>query len=92
VPISQAVQASSALPGLFPPVEIDDKYYVDGALKKTMHASVAMDHGGRPDAVPEPAGALRCHCALAASGDAARPAARQARAFRASWTAACLRC
>jgi len=45
VPISRAVQASSALPGLFPPVEIDDNYYVDGALKKTMHASVAMDGG-----------------------------------------------
>lgn len=45
VPISQAVQASSALPGLFPPVEIDDQYYVDGALKKTMHASVALEDG-----------------------------------------------
>jgi NTE family protein len=45
VPISKAVQASSALPGLFPPVEIDDHYYVDGALKKTMHASVALDEG-----------------------------------------------
>jgi NTE family protein len=45
VPISQAVQASSALPGLFPPVEIDNHYYVDGALKKTMHASVALDDG-----------------------------------------------
>jgi NTE family protein len=39
------VQASAALPGLFPPVEIDDQYYVDGALKKTMHASVALDEG-----------------------------------------------
>lgn len=45
VPISQAIQASSALPGLFPPVEIDDHYYVDGALKKTLHASVALDDG-----------------------------------------------
>ena len=45
IPISQAVQASSALPGLFPPVEIEDRYYVDGALKKTMHASVALDQG-----------------------------------------------
>ena len=45
VPISKAVQASSALPGLFPPVEIDDHYYVDGALKKTLHAGVAMDGG-----------------------------------------------
>ncbi len=43
VPISQAVQASSALPGLFPPVQIGDQYYVDGALKKTMHASVALE-------------------------------------------------
>lgn len=45
VPISKAVQASSALPGLFPPVEIDNQYFVDGALKKTMHAGVAMDGG-----------------------------------------------
>lgn len=45
VPISKAVQASSALPGLFPPVEIEDRCYVDGALKKTMHASVALDAG-----------------------------------------------
>ncbi|HPW08172.1 MAG TPA: patatin-like phospholipase family protein, partial [Burkholderiaceae bacterium] len=45
IPISRAVQASSALPGLFPPVEIDDNYYVDGALKKTLHASVALDDG-----------------------------------------------
>lgn len=45
VPISKAVQASSALPGLFPPVEIDNHYYVDGALKKTMHAAVALDEG-----------------------------------------------
>jgi NTE family protein len=45
IPISQAVQASSALPGLFPPVAIEDHFYVDGALKKTMHASVALDQG-----------------------------------------------
>lgn len=45
VPISQAVQASSALPGLFPPVAIGDSYYVDGALKKTLHASQALEQG-----------------------------------------------
>jgi predicted acylesterase/phospholipase RssA len=39
------VQASSALPGLFPPVEIEGQHYVDGALKKTMHASVALEDG-----------------------------------------------
>lgn len=45
VPISKAVQASSALPGLFPPVEIDHRHFVDGALKKTLHASVALEEG-----------------------------------------------
>jgi predicted acylesterase/phospholipase RssA len=45
LPISKAVQASSALPGLFPPVGIDDSFYVDGALTKTMHASIALDEG-----------------------------------------------
>lgn len=43
VPISRAVQASSALPGFYPPVEIDGRYYVDGALQRTLHASVALD-------------------------------------------------
>jgi predicted acylesterase/phospholipase RssA len=45
VPISTAVQASAALPGLFPPVDIEGRHYVDGALKKTLHASVALKHG-----------------------------------------------
>lgn len=45
VPISRAVQASSALPGLFPPVRIGSRFYVDGALKKTLHASVLLDDG-----------------------------------------------
>jgi NTE family protein len=47
VPISRAVQASSALSGLFPPVEIDGRYYVDGALTKTLHASVALRQGAK---------------------------------------------
>lgn len=45
VPISKAVQASAALPGLFPPVEIDGHYFVDGALKKTLNASLALEDG-----------------------------------------------
>ena len=45
VPISRAVEASSALPGLFPPVAIDGEHYVDGALNKTLHASVALNEG-----------------------------------------------
>jgi predicted acylesterase/phospholipase RssA len=45
VPISRAVQATAALPGLFPPVDIDGRSFVDGALKKTLHASVALEDG-----------------------------------------------
>lgn len=47
VPISRAIQASAALPGLFPPVGIDGRWYVDGALKKTLHASVALKEGAK---------------------------------------------
>ena len=47
VPISRAVQASAALPGLFPPVAIDGRHFVDGALRKTLHASEALDDGAR---------------------------------------------
>jgi len=45
VPISQAVQASSALPGFYPPTEIDGRFYVDGVLLRTLHASVALEEG-----------------------------------------------
>jgi NTE family protein len=45
VPISRAVQASAALPGLYPPVEIGGRHYVDGILLKTVHASVALEKG-----------------------------------------------
>lgn len=45
IPISRAIQASSALPGLYPPVDIRGRHFVDGALRRTMHASVALDHG-----------------------------------------------
>lgn len=47
VPISEAVRASAALPGLFPPVEIEGRHYVDGALTKTLHASVALKEGAK---------------------------------------------
>jgi predicted acylesterase/phospholipase RssA len=47
VPISRAIEASSALPGLFPPVVIDGEHFVDGALNKTLHASAALGCGVR---------------------------------------------
>lgn len=50
IPISRAVQASAALPGLYPPVTLIDKrghtrHVVDGALRRTMHASVVLERG-----------------------------------------------
>lgn len=47
VPISRAVQASTALPGLYPPVAIDGRLCVDGVLRRTLHASVALEHGAK---------------------------------------------
>lgn len=47
VPISEAVKASAALPGLYPPARIRGRDYVDGALKKTLHASVALKAGAK---------------------------------------------
>ncbi|GAA3966688.1 patatin-like phospholipase family protein [Allohahella marinimesophila] len=45
IPISKAVQASVAAPGLYMPVEIDGRHYVDGTIRKGMHASIALDAG-----------------------------------------------
>jgi NTE family protein len=47
VPISQAVQASSALPGMYPPVKIGARQYIDGAVNKTLHASSALRMGAK---------------------------------------------
>jgi len=47
VPIARAVTASAALPGLFPPVEIGGRFYVDGVLTKTLHASLALEAGAK---------------------------------------------
>ena len=45
VPISNAIQASTALPGLYCPVEIGGRYYIDGVARRTVHASVALNEG-----------------------------------------------
>lgn len=45
VPISRAVQASAALPGLYSPVEIHGRHFLDGALRRTMHASTVLERG-----------------------------------------------
>ncbi len=45
VPVSKAVQASTALPGLYRPVRIGGRDYVDGGVKKTAHIKRAILHG-----------------------------------------------
>ncbi len=45
VPIPLAVQASTALPGLYRPVRIGDRDFVDGGVKKTAHINKAIQHG-----------------------------------------------
>ena len=45
VPISEAIRASTALPGLYTPVRFDGRTYVDGALLRTVHASLVLDQG-----------------------------------------------
>jgi NTE family protein len=45
VPISRAVQASTALPLLYCPVEIEGAYYIDGVAQRTLNASQALTAG-----------------------------------------------
>jgi len=44
-PVSLTVQASTALPGLYRPVRIEGRDYVDGGVKKTAHVNLAIRHG-----------------------------------------------
>ena len=44
-PISKAVQASTALPGLYRPVRLGGRDYVDGGVKKTAHINLAIRRG-----------------------------------------------
>jgi predicted acylesterase/phospholipase RssA len=43
-PVSLTVQASTALPGLYRPVRIEGRDYVDGGVKKTAHVALAIRH------------------------------------------------
>ncbi len=45
VPVSKAVQASIALPGLYRPVRIDGRDFVDGGVRKTAHINLAIQNG-----------------------------------------------
>ena len=49
VPVADAVAASSAIPGMFRPKEIDGSSYIDGGLASPTHAGLAA--GAHPDLV-----------------------------------------
>ena len=44
-PISEAVAASCCVPGIFRPIRIGGRYYVDGEVARTLSADVAVDSG-----------------------------------------------
>lgn len=59
VPVSEAIAASSAMPGFFEPVTIDGRDYVDGDVGHTGHADVAVEEGAGTVVVINPAVPLR---------------------------------
>jgi NTE family protein len=46
-PLSQAVTASCAVPGLFPPVRIGDEHYLDGGIVNSIPVGRAIELGAR---------------------------------------------
>ena len=42
VPLSRAIRASAAIPAVFEPVKIGDRYYVDGEVKQTLSADIGL--------------------------------------------------
>lgn len=70
VPISQAIAASSAIPGFFEPYRIGGRDYIDGDVGHTGHADLAVDAGARAVVVINPLVPLRI-------ADPARPLRQQ---------------
>jgi len=58
-PISQAIAASSAIPGFFEPFRINGRDYVDGDVGHTGHADLAVEWGATVVVVINPAVPLR---------------------------------
>ena len=59
VPISEAIAASSAIPGFFEPYTVGGSDYVDGDVGYTGHADLAVEHGATTVVVLNPAVPLR---------------------------------
>lgn len=47
IPISKAVQASTAVPGFYKPVKIGNDYYVDGAVRRTANIDLIVEKGAQ---------------------------------------------
>ncbi len=47
VPISEAVAASGALPGVYEPVRIGDREFIDGGIRSTTNVDVAVERGAK---------------------------------------------
>jgi NTE family protein len=47
VPISKAVAASGALPGIYEPVEVRDREFIDGGILSTTNVDVAVERGAK---------------------------------------------
>lgn len=47
VPIHKAVRASAAVPGMFEPVKIKGRYFIDGEVKRTLSADVGIQLADR---------------------------------------------
>ncbi|MFV0425998.1 MAG: patatin-like phospholipase family protein [Beutenbergiaceae bacterium] len=46
VPVADAVRASCAIPGVFPPVALAGEHYVDGGVRENLPIQIALDHLG----------------------------------------------
>jgi len=73
VALPQAVASSCAVPGVFPPVEIQGRYYMDGGMRSPTNADLAAGHeqvvviaptGAQPRGVPDPLAALPADSAI----------------------------
>ena len=56
VPLLQAVAASCAVPGVYPPVTIGGKRYIDGGMRSTANADLAQGHDRLVVLAPIPRG------------------------------------
>jgi NTE family protein len=45
VPLDRAVASSCAVPGVFPPITIDGRRYMDGGMRTALNADAAVGHG-----------------------------------------------